>query len=109
MARNYKEEIERLKEIAHKDGRRVKLNWRNPEWRGMNPHAARELAQRGEYDGHVHTNTLCVSSGERSNKKRAETLRHEIIEDRLMAKGLKYKTAHKKANHLQGSLKALGG
>lgn len=107
--RNYKKEAEGLVKAAKKDGRHVDFNYQSREWCGMNPQAARELKRNGELKERYVPNAIRINKySEKSNKLKSQTLRHEIVEDRLMRKrGMKYKTAHRHACHLQSSLKAV--
>ena len=107
--RDYKSEVEQLKKIANRDGRRVRFDYTSHTWRGMNPAAAKELHKKGELKERPPKSTILINKhSETNNKLRSQTLRHEIIEDRLMRnKGMKYKTAHKHACRLQSSTKPL--
>ena len=108
--RNYKDELSRLIKIANKEvGRRVRFDYSSPTWRGMNPSAAKELHRKGELKERPAKDTIQINKhSETNNKLRSQTLRHEIIEDKLMQeRGYKYKTAHKYACQLQDSQKYL--
>ena len=108
--RDYRQELNQLIKIANKEvGRRVRFDYSSSTWRGMNPSAAKELHKKGELGERPPKDTILINKrSETNNKLRSQTLRHEIIEDKLMQeKGLKYKTAHKHACRLQSSLKPL--
>jgi len=109
--RDYKAEVKRLTDIAHKMGYRVVFNWSNGTWRGMNPEASAWLRKHKEYGdmrGRPITKAITLNKHtETNNKKRSQTLRHELIEHRLMEKGMSYPTAHKHACRLQSSTKPL--
>lgn len=103
--RNYKAEVEQLKKIANKEGRRVSFNYSSPTWRGMNPSAARELKRKGELKERPPKDTILINKySERNNKLKSQTLRHEIIEDKIMReRKYNYPTAHKHACRLQSN------
>lgn len=109
VKRNYKLEVEQLKRIANQNGRRVRFDYKSNIWRGMNPSAAKELHQRGELKERPPKDTILINKySEHNNKLRSQTLRHEIIEDKLMQeKKLPYHKAHKIACKLQSSTKPL--
>ena len=87
--RNYKQEYLALRKNAHKKGIKVRENWHNDIWRGMNPKAGRSLNVR------CPKKTVLLSTSEDTYKEKAETTRHELVELKLMNKGLKYRKAHK--------------
>lgn len=109
VKRNYQLEVEQLRKIANGDGLRVRFDYNSDVWRGMNPAAAKELHKRGELKERPPKKSILINPHSETNDKlRSQTLRHEIIEDRLMRhKGMKYKTAHKHACRLQSSTKPL--
>jgi hypothetical protein len=110
--RDYKAEVAKLVEIARKHGYRVNFNWSNGTWRGMNPSAAAWLRKHKEYGdlrGRPFTRTITLNKHTETNdKKRSQTLRHELIEAKLMKRnGNGYPAAHKHACRLQSSTKPL--
>ena len=110
--RNYKEEVEQLIKAARKQGYRVRFDWESHVWRGMNPEAAKWLKKHGEYGktkGRLPTRTIELNKySETNNKERSQTLRHELIENKLMKKrGYQYPAAHKQACRKQSSIKAV--
>lgn len=110
VKRNYKQELNQLIKIANNEvGRRVRFDYTSPTWRGMNPSAAKELHEKGELLERPPKDTILINKySEHNNKLKSQTLRHEIIEDKLMQGGhMKYKTAHKHACRLQSGFKPL--
>ena len=111
MVRDYKAEVKRLTEIARKQGYNVRFDWDNDTWRGMNPEAAKWLRKHKEYGscrGRTPTRTILISKSEHNNKLKSQTLRHEIIENKLMKNnGHSYPTAHRRSCRLQSSHKPL--
>ena len=112
MKRDYKAEVAQLVAAANRMGYRVRFDWGSRVWRGMNPEAAKWLERHGEYGRHagsVPSRTICINKySEHNNKLRSQTLRHELIEDRLMAKlKLPYPKAHKIACRKQSNIKAV--
>ena len=107
---NYKAEVQELKRIANKDGRRVSFNYSSETWRGMNPSAAKELKRKGELNERPPKDTILINRySEHNNKLKSQTLRHEIIEDRIMRrKGYSYKKAHNIACRQQSNRNILG-
>jgi hypothetical protein len=96
MKRNYKQELEELKNKAKKDGLKVNMRYADKKWRGMNPAAAKELKEK------CPPKTICVNHySETNNKKRSQTLRHELVEYNLMKNGYHYPSAHRHANNKQ--------
>lgn len=61
------------------------------DYASMNYHAAKAL---GFNDVKMHPNMILVDK-RLSQKQKKATIRHEIIEDRLMSKGAPYWKAHK--------------
>ena len=108
--RNYQLEVEQLRKIANGDGLRVRFDYNSDVWRGMNPAAAKELHKKGEFKERPPKNTILINKhSETNNKLRSQTLRHEIIEDRLMRfKNMPYDKAHRIACRQQSNRNILG-
>ncbi len=106
MARDYRKELKDLKRQAHKKGLRVRTNWPNKTWRGMNHEAAKALGVA------CPPKTFLVSTIEPNDEKRSKTLRHEMLEAHKMREIKErhpninpikaYKQAHQYAEKNQG-------
>lgn len=68
---------------------------------GMNYYAGKELRHDKKYDGKIPPKTEVYVSKDLSRHKRKVVARHELIEQKVMRNGVKYKKAHQIANRYE--------